>query len=140
MLRISTRLDYGVRAMLDLALHERVDPVQCHDIAQRQEIPEPYLNQILALLRRAGLISSRRGPGGGHQLARAPAAIRLGEIVEALDGPFVGVDAEVPSGSCAQALQDVWRDVGASARRAVDCITLAELADRARGRALSYQI
>lgn len=126
--------------MLDLALHERADPVQCHDIALRQEIPEPYLNQILALLRRAGLISSRRGPGGGHQLARPPATIGLAEIVEALDGPFVGVEGEAPSGSCAQALQDVWRDVGVSARQAVDRITLAELADRARGRALSYQI
>jgi Rrf2 family protein len=126
--------------MLDLALNESTDPVQCHDIALRQEIPEPYLNQILSMLRRAGLISSRRGPGGGHQLARPPAAIGLGEIVEALDGPFVAVEVEIPSGSCAQALQDVWRDVGASARRAVDRITLAELADRARGRALSYQI
>ena len=126
--------------MLDLALHESADPVQCRDIALRQEIPEPYLNQILSMLRRAGLISSRRGPGGGHQLARPPTAIGLGEIVEALDGPFVGVEVEVASGSCAQALQDVWRDVGASARQAVDRITLAELADRARGRALSYQI
>ena len=126
--------------MLDLALDESPDPVQCRDIALRQEIPEPYLNQILSLLRRAGLIVSRRGPGGGHQLARPSSAIRLGEIVEALDGPFVDVDGEVPTGSCAQALQDVWRDVGASARRAVDRITLAELADRARGRALSYQI
>jgi Rrf2 family iron-sulfur cluster assembly transcriptional regulator len=126
--------------MLDLALDESADPVQCRDIALRQEIPEPYLNQILSLLRRAGLIVSRRGPGGGHQLARPAPTIGLGEIVEALDGPFVGVDGEAPSGSCAQALQDVWRDVGASAREAVDRITLAELADRARGRALSYQI
>jgi Rrf2 family protein len=126
--------------MLDLALHESGDPVQCRDIALRQEIPEPYLNQILALLRRGGLITSRRGPGGGHQLARPPSTIGLAEIVEALDGPFVGIEGDTASGSCARALQDVWRDVGASARQAVDRITLAELADRARGRALSYQI
>ena len=126
--------------MLDLALDQSPDPVQCRDIALRQEIPEPYLNQILSLLRRAGLIVSRRGPGGGHQLARPASTIGLGEIVEALDGPFLGVEGDAPTGSCAQALQDVWRDVGASARQAVDRITLAELADRARGRALSYQI
>ena len=124
--------------MLDLALHDSADPVQCRDIALRQEIPEPYLNQILSLLRRAGLISSRRGPGGGHQLARPASAIGLGEIVEALDGPYVPIDS--PSGSCARALHDVWLDVDASARSAVDRLTLAELADRARGRALSYQI
>jgi Rrf2 family protein len=129
--------------MLDLALQEGAEPVQCHDIASRQEIPEPYLNQILALLRRAGLITSRRGPGGGHQLARPAAAIGLGEIVLALEGQL-GVPWQVqsdgPAGSCASALREVWRDVGASARRAVEGITLAELAERARGRALSYQI
>jgi Rrf2 family protein len=129
--------------MLDLALNEGTDPVQCHDIALRQDIPEPYLNQILALLRRAGLISSRRGPGGGHHLARPAAEIGLGEVVQALEGQFGGpwqVQTETPAGSCASALQEVWRDVGASARRAVEGITLAELAERARGRALSYQI
>jgi Rrf2 family protein len=129
--------------MLDLALQQGADPVQCRDIALRQEIPEPYLNQILALLRRAGLISSRRGPGGGHQLARPAAEIGLGEIVLALEGQFGGpwqVQSEAPAGSCASALHEVWRDVGASARRAVEGITLAELAERARGRALSYQI
>jgi Rrf2 family protein len=129
--------------MLDLALHDGAEPVQCRDIALRQEIPEPYLNQILALLRRAGLISSRRGPGGGHQLARPAVEIGLGEIVLALEGQFGGpwqVQSEAPASSCAGALHEVWRDVGASARRAIDGINLAELADRARGRALSYQI
>jgi len=129
--------------MLDLALQEGADPVQCHDIACRQEIPEPYLNQILALLRRSGLISSRRGPGGGHQLARPAAEIGLCEIVLALEGQFGGpspLPADGPTGSCASALREVWRDVGASARRAVEGITLADLAQRARGRALSYQI
>jgi Rrf2 family protein len=129
--------------MLDLALREGAEPVQCRDIALRQEIPEPYLNQILSLLRRAGLIGSRRGPGGGHHLARPAAEIGLDEIVQALEGQFAGpwqLQAAEPSGSCASALQEVWRDVDASARRAVAGITLAELAERARGRALSYQI
>ena len=129
--------------MLDLALHERGGPVQCRDIALRQDIPEPYLNQLLSALRRGQLILSRRGPGGGHQLARPAAEIRLGQIVDALDGPMV---AAWPDGhgdgvtSCAGTLHDVWRDVTESARRVVDQTTLAELADRARQRAHSYSI
>ena len=128
--------------MLDLALHDRGDPVQCHDIALRQEIPEPYLNQLLSALRRGQLILSRRGPGGGHQLARPAAEIRLGQIVDALDGPVVAAwsDAADAGTSCACTLHDVWRDVTESARRVVDQTTLAELADRARQRAHSYSI
>jgi Rrf2 family iron-sulfur cluster assembly transcriptional regulator len=129
--------------MLDLALHERGGPVQCRDIALRQEIPEPYLNQLLSALRRGQLIVSRRGPGGGHQLARPAGEIPLGEIVDALDGPMGSVwpdGAADPTTSCACTLHDVWRDVTASARRVVDRTTLADLADRARQRAHSYSI
>ena len=128
--------------MLDLALHERGGPVQCRDIADRQDIPEPYLNQLLSALRRAQLIVSRRGPGGGHQLARPAGQIALGEIVDALDGPMATVwpEDQAEATSCACALHDVWRDVTASARRVVDQTTLAELADRARERAHSYSI
>ena len=129
--------------MLDLALREHGGTIQCRDIALRQEIPEPYLNQLLSALRRASLIVSRRGPGGGHQLARPAGEIALGEIVDALDGPMATVwpvaEGEAAT-SCACALHDVWRDVTESARRVVDQTTLAELADRARQRAHSYSI
>jgi Rrf2 family protein len=126
--------------MLDLALNARGEPVQCRDIAQRQDIPEPYLNQLLSRMRRAHLIVSRRGPGGGHWLARPAPEIRLGEIVDALDGPSAVCVAPQTASSCASALRDVWHDVGTSARVVVDGVTLADLADRARARADSYQI
>lgn len=124
--------------MLDLALHEQCGSVQCRDIAGRQEIPEPYLNQLLSALRRAQLIVSRRGPGGGHQLARSADSILLGEIVDALDGSEV-MEARSDT-SCACALADVWRDVGLSARRILDETTLATLAGRVRERNLTYSI
>ena len=118
--------------MVDLALHEQRGSVQCHDIAARQDIPEPYLNQLLSALRRAQLISSRRGPGGGHQLARPAAAITLREIVDALDGP-----EELPD---SRALEELWRDVGARTREVLEEKTLADLAQGARERAHSYHI
>lgn len=129
--------------MIDLALHAGGEPVQCRDIAARQEIPEPYLNQLLGAMRRARLIVSRRGPGGGHQLARPAEEITLGAIVDALDGPVApdwGADGQRQTSSCAGALHDVWRQVGATARDVVDGMTLAVLADQARERAHSYRI
>jgi Rrf2 family transcriptional regulator, iron-sulfur cluster assembly transcription factor len=128
--------------MIDLALHSNGEPVQCRDIAARQEIPEPYLNQLLSAMRRARLVASRRGPGGGHQLARPAAAITLAEIVDALDGSgdeawSGGKGADT---SCASALREVWHDVGQRAREVINQTTLAELADRVRERAHSYSI
>src|SRR4051794_22155275 len=75
--RISTKGDYGVRALVELAHHYGEGPVQSAEIAGRQGIPEPYLDQILTTMRRAGLIRSVRGPQGGHTLARPPAEIHL---------------------------------------------------------------
>lgn len=128
--------------MVDLALHASGEPVQCRDIAARQEIPEPYLNQLLSAMRRARLVASRRGPGGGHQLARPSAEISLADIVDALDGTVEegwvgGRGAET---SCASALREVWADVGHRAREVIDGTSLAELADRVRERAHSYSI
>lgn len=129
--------------MVDLALHATGTPVQCRDIAARQEIPEPYLNQLLSAMRRARLIASRRGPGGGHQLARAAAEITLADIVDALDGPdeeaWTSASRRAET-SCASALREVWKDVGLRAREVVNGLTLAELAERVSERAHSYSI
>jgi Rrf2 family iron-sulfur cluster assembly transcriptional regulator len=129
--------------MVDLALHANGEPIQCRDIAARQEIPEPYLNQLLSAMRRARLVASRRGPGGGHQLARPASQITLAEIVDALDGPSEDSLATTGRGaetSCACALREVWRDVGQRAREVIDGMTLDELASRVRERAYSYSI
>ena len=93
-MRISSKGEYGMRALLDLALHYSDTPIQSHDIHLRQGVDENYLNQILIQLRRAGLIESIRGPQGGHRLARPPAQISLLEAIMALEGPLL------PSESC----------------------------------------
>jgi len=139
-MRLSTRTEYGIRAMLDLAQRAGLVPVQSHDIAERQEIPEPYLNQILALLRKAGLVESRRGPGGGHLLARPAAEITLAELVSALEGPILLPDEGAGHESRPLVLQQVCREVAESTQRILGQVTLADAVEREHQRAYTYQI
>jgi Rrf2 family cysteine metabolism transcriptional repressor len=133
-----------VRALVELASRTAEVPVQGRDIARRQCIPEPYLYQVLTALRRAGLISSRRGPGGGHQLARPADQIRLSEVVEVLHGPLaIAVEPEnvlARESPCTGALDDVWRALGARIEQTLSAVTLADIVARVRGRAYTYQI
>jgi Rrf2 family protein len=129
------RSDYGARALLYLAERYGEGPIQSAEIAARQSLPEAYLEQLLTVLRRAGLIRSIRGPAGGHQLARAPTELRLGEVIAALDGPTptlscVGENGCRVSPRCA--LADVWREVDSAAQAIVDRLTLADLLERQR--------
>ncbi len=88
-MRISSKGDYGLRAIFDLAQHYGEGPIQSEAIATRQGIPVNYLNQLLITMRRAGLIESLRGPQGGHMLARRAEAITLLDILTALEGPLL---------------------------------------------------
>jgi len=124
--------------MIDLAQHVGLGPVQSHDIAERQDIPEPYLNQLLTLLRKAGLIASRRGPGGGHFLARPATRITLAEVVTALEGPVWTPD-EADNGRW-ESFQVVWGEVAQAVKHILDRVTLYELLERERIRDLTYQI
>src|SRR5688572_23414336 len=80
------RADYGARAIIDLAQHYGQGLTQTAEIAARQRIPESYLEQLLTTLRKAGLVRSVRGPAGGHELARSPANLTLGDIMDVLEG------------------------------------------------------
>ncbi len=139
-MRFSTRTEYGVRAMLDLAERSGLGPVQSHDIASRQAIPEPYLNQILTLLRKAGLIESRRGPGGGHLLARPAREVTLAELVEALEGPVTRPEECFAQAGRPLVLQEVCREVAEATRRILSAVTLADAVERERERAPMYEI
>lgn len=86
--RLSLQVQYAICGSFDLAYNGGGEPVQIRVISQRQAIPSRYLEQIFQRLRRAGLIRSKRGPGGGYTLARPPSEISLREIVEALEGPL----------------------------------------------------
>ena len=141
-MRVSTRGDYACRALLSLALHaDEAAPTSVRDIAERTGLPQPYLEQILLALKGAGLVRSKRGVGGGYILARAPAEIRLSDVVSAVDGPITLGDFGEPhqDGACDHegqcVLLAVWADVGEHMRRYLDALTLADIVSMARGEA-----
>jgi Rrf2 family iron-sulfur cluster assembly transcriptional regulator len=143
--KVSTRGDYASRALLSLALHADLEgdgtPTAVRDIAERTGLPQPYLEQILLALKGAGLVRSKRGVGGGYVLARPPREITLSQIVSAVDGPIVAGDFGLPheNGACDHegqcVLLTVWADVGEHMRTHLDSFNLADMVDRAQGRA-----
>ena len=150
-MRLSTKGDYGVRALIELALHAGEGPVQRADIARRQRIPDSYLDHLLAQLRRNGFIRSTRGPGGGHQLTGPASEMCLLHVIESLEGSIAplaclaedgGGDGDPGGTECGQ--QWVWRDIYDYTRRKLASVSIAELADRERERqragAITYSI
>jgi Rrf2 family protein len=130
---------YGVRAMYDLAICFGEGPTAGKDIARRQNISLPYLNQLLSRLRRSGLVKSVRGPQGGYLLAKSPARIRVGDIMRAVEGPiqlsYCLGETGVPR-SCARAESCVSRillkKLNARIMAALDSTTLKDLCKEAR--------
>ncbi len=88
-MRLSMKTEYGVRAVVELAANAGRGAMQSGEIARRQAIPGPFLDQVLMTLRRAGFVQSTRGPRGGHVLARRPEEIRLDEVIACLEGDGV---------------------------------------------------
>ena len=135
-MKVSTRAEYGIRALMDLAQHYGEGPVQSHDIARRQGLPEPYLNQLLVTLRRAGLVQSKRGPTGGHLLAKSPDQITVGEAFLVLEGsvaPWLCV--EEAETTCIYApgcgLRPVWQAVKEATEQVLNRTTLAHIVHQA---------
>lgn len=128
------KVDYGVRALVELAQHDDETPLPTSEIASRQGIPEPYLDQVLAVLQKFGFVRSRRGPQGGHTLARNPNDINLGMVVGTLEGTAaLLLCIEHPSectlsAACAQ--REVWQTVEDTVQNVLDTTTIADLASR----------
>ena len=135
-MRVPMKVDYGVRALVDLAQFSHGRPVRTAEIAARQNIPEPYLDQVLTTLNKFGFIRSRRGPNGGHVLAKDPADISLSKVMVTLEGRTAALDCiEEPaecvlSAGCAQ--REVWRDIDEAIQQLLETTSVASLADRQR--------
>ena len=135
-MRVPMKVDYGVRALVELALNYGEGPVQTAEIAYRQGIPGAYLDQLMTTLHKFGFITSRRGPQGGHRLAMDPDEIKLSMVMATLDGNsspldcLINPDDCVFSDSCAQ--QEVWKAVEEAIRNVLSNISLADLARRQR--------
>ncbi len=133
-MKLTMKSDYGLRAILDLAQRYGQGPIQCSDIARRQAIPEYYLDQLLIAMRKASLIRSVRGPQGGHLLARPPAQIMMGEVIQALDGSLAPMECVPDPSSCSQSsgcgMREVWLKVDEFTQQLVMNISIEELARR----------
>ena len=132
-MRLSTVGRYALRAMVDLALHENRQPVLRREIAARQEISGDYLAQLFGKLKRAGLVESVHGPGGGYALARSATEISAGDVLRAVDerlDPVFCVEAD-HEGACHRMdgcpTHPLWARLGQEIARVVDSVTLAEL-------------
>ncbi len=137
-MRISTKGEYGIRALLELSKRYGEGYVQSSEIASARGIPENYLYQLLITLRKAGIIRSRRGPQGGHMLARAPSAISVAEAVVALEGPLAPISCvqsdivdDCPFGDrCA--MRSVWQRVTETTHDILQATTFDQLVERER--------
>ncbi len=135
-MRIPMKVDYGVRALMELALRYDEGPVQTADIAYRQGIPESYLEQLMTVLNKFGFVMSRRGPQGGHRLAREPGDINLSMVMKTLDASSSPLDCLINpldcvfSDTCAQ--QEVWKAVEEAVQNLLTSITLDDLVQRQR--------
>ena len=131
-MRITAKADYAVRAAVELAAGGDPRPVKAEQISEAQGIPLNFLENILAELRRAGIVESRRGAAGGYLLARPAAEITVADVIRAVEGPLANVrgispDALEYTGSAAR-LRDVWVALRANVRAVLEQVTLADIA------------
>ena len=131
-MRVSSRADYGVRALFDLAQRHGRGPTQSRDIAARQGIPEAYLHQVLGALNRAGLVRSTRGPLGGHELARQPADVTLWDVLQILDGEDRRAHPHPDASTERDVVHDAWHDLQLRSITFLQSITLETLLMRRR--------
>ena len=151
-MQLSTRGRYAVMAMVDLATRQTLGcecgPVCLAEIAARQKLSQPYLEQLFGKLRRAGLVGSARGPGGGYRLARASDAIAIADIIAAVDEPIHATRCEIGSPGCIEGVDDkgptrcqthdLWDELGRQIYLFLRAVTLADVvAGRVLGRAVA---
>ena len=129
-MRLSARVDYALRATVELAAADA--PRTVDQLSAAQNIPAKYLESILGELRRGGLLRSQRGPDGGYRLARTAAEISIADVIRALDGELANVRGSRPEDlayvGAATALQEVWIALRASERAILEKVTLADVA------------
>jgi Rrf2 family protein len=133
-MRVSTKSDYALRALIELAATAEPGAVSAEELGRRQDIPHGFLQAILADLRRAGVVVSLRGQSGGWRLARDPGEVTVADVIRAVDGPLVSVYGLRPEAvtynETAQLLQPVWIAARSALREVFEAVTIRHLADR----------
>ncbi|MGH9156504.1 MAG: RrF2 family transcriptional regulator [Acidimicrobiales bacterium] len=132
-MRVSAKVDYAVRAMVELAVAAGDGPVKGEQLARAQAIPVNFLENILGELRRAGLVGSQRGADGGYWLALPAERINVAEVIRVVEGPLADVHGTAPENlayaGSAKSLQSVWIATRANLRAVLEQVTIADIAD-----------
>ncbi len=135
-MKLSTRAQYGTRALLDLALHSGERPVLLKDIAQRQQISLPYLEHLITPLIAGGIVWSTRGPRGGISLAKSPQEIKLSQVIRLLEGSIAPVECVNDSKYCSRSdscvTRDIWSELNEAMNEVLESTTLQDLVERQR--------
>jgi len=133
-MKLSTKGQYGTRALLDLALHQKEEPVFLKDIARRQQISLLYLEHLITPLIAGGVIRSTRGAKGGVSLVKPPKEIRLSEVIQLLEGSIAPVECVSNPGICARSelcvTRDIWGELKQAIDRVLESTTLWDLVER----------
>ena len=136
-MKVSTRVEYGVIALVDIAVYsENGNSVSTIDIAKREGISKKYLEQIFPLLKMAGFIKAQKGIGGGYTMSKKPEAIRMSEVVSALDNTILE-DVDSENIEDAKSLRNIvnnnlWGELNTTINSFLENITLAEFVDKCR--------
>ncbi len=134
-MKLSTKGRYGLKAMFDLALNYGEGPIALNNIAERQSISVHYLEQLIATLRKAGLVRSVRGAQGGYMLGDRPENITVGDIIRVLEGPIAPSDCVIQDedSECSKAdscvTRTIWERIKVSIEDVVDSITLKNMVE-----------
>jgi Rrf2 family protein len=133
-MKISTKIRYGARAMLDLASHYGEGPIELKEIAKRENISLKYLEQVINPLRAAGLVKSIRGSKGGYSLAKPPSEICLYDVVEILEGPLNLLECLNDAKACQRVqfcvTRDIWKEVSEAISKIFYAVTLEDMVNR----------
>jgi Rrf2 family protein len=141
-MKISTKIRYGTRAMLELACHYGEGPIELREIAKREDISLKYLEQVIVPLRTAGLVKSARGSKGGYSLAKPPSEIYLKDLVETLDGPLNLIECLNDPKVCQKVpyciTRDIWQEVSEAIDGIFHSVTLEEMVRRKKEKEVRF--
>ena len=135
-MKISTKIRYGTRAMLELAYHYGEGPIDLKEIANKEDISIKYLEQVIIPLRASGLVRSIRGSKGGYTLAKPPSEICINDLVEVLEGPLSLIECLNDPKACQRVTscvtRDIWKEVSETINGIFRSVTLEDMVNRKR--------
>jgi Rrf2 family transcriptional regulator, cysteine metabolism repressor len=140
--KISTKIRYGTRAMLELACHYGEGPIELREVAKRENISLKYLEQVIVPLRTSGLVKSARGSKGGYFLAKHPSEIYLKDLVESLEGPLNLIECLKDPKVCENVpyciTRDIWKEVSEAIDGIFHSLTLEEMVHRKKEKEVRF--